>query len=71
MWLDFKLTYTYVSSALSRHRAALEPKSLGEFMKVDEFDSSESSNQQGISRGVRIHGLCRYFGKVAVFDRPK
>jgi len=37
VWLNLKFTYTRL---FSRHRAALEPKSLGEFMKVDKFDSS-------------------------------
>ena len=69
VWLDLNSPIRF----FSRYRMALELKSLGEFMKVDHFDSSHLNhpNQQGVSRGVRIHSLCRHFGKVAVFDRPK
>jgi hypothetical protein len=40
LWLDLNSPRRYDTWLFSGHRAAFEPKSPGEFMKVDKFDSS-------------------------------
>jgi len=58
----------------SRHRVALEPKSLDEFMKVDSSYWIIRINKNISCRSHLQHLQpieYRYFGKVAVFDRPK
>ena len=69
MWLDLNSPIRNVAFQQA-FTAVLEPKSLGEFIKVDKFDSSHSSQSES-SRGVRVHSLVGISGKVAVFDGPK
>ena len=61
-----------LNSPMSLQQAYVEqPKSLGEFMKVDSYIVIESSESTR-SISWRSHSqLCRYFGKVAVLDRSR